>query len=205
MQQRILVWDFPTRIFHWSLALSFLGAYLSSESERYQAIHLGLGYVFLALIVFRLIWGMFGTVYARFSSFSFSPQAVLAYLQALRQGQAPHYLGHNPAGAIAIFLLLGLGLLIGVSGAALDWELWENLEDLFAETHEIAANFMLVIIFAHILGVMMSSYLHKENLARAIVTGYKQGEANQGIQHSYLWLGLSMLGLILVFLISYLN
>ena len=73
MIQRILVWDIPTRVFHWLLALSFAGAYLTAESERYRDIHVVLGYTLLGLIGFRLLWGFFGTRYAQFRSFLFSP------------------------------------------------------------------------------------------------------------------------------------
>lgn len=206
MPQRILVWDIPTRIFHWSLALSFAGAYLTAESERYRDIHLALGYVFGALILFRLVWGVIGTRYARFSSFSFTPSAVLSYLKSLSQRQAQHFLGHNPAGAIAIFLLLGLGLIISLTGIALDWEFsTEDWEELYEETHEFAANFMLLIVFAHIAGVVVSSWLHHENLARAMVTGYKHGEASTAIQRSFVWLGVLMLVLMMVFLVTYLS
>jgi Cytochrome b len=73
MLQRILVWDLPTRVFHWSFALSFAGAYLTAESERYRDIHLALGYVFLGMLVFRLVWGLVGTAYVRFRAFWFKP------------------------------------------------------------------------------------------------------------------------------------
>lgn len=203
--QRILVWDLPTRVFHWSFALSFAGAYLTAESERYRDIHLALGYVFAALLVFRLLWGFIGTRYARFSSFSFSFSTLKYYLQSLTKQQATHYLGHNPAGAIAIFLLIASGFVISFTGIALDQEWLENWEDLFAETHELAANFMLAVVFVHILGVIVSSYLHHENLARSMVTGYKKGAAQAAIAKPYFWLGISLLLAIIVFLISYLS
>lgn len=206
MLERILVWDLPTRVFHWSFALSFAGAYLTAESERYRDVHLALGYVFAALLVFRLVWGLVGTRYARFSSFTFSVSAIVGYLKSLRQQKAQHFLGHNPAGAIAIFLLLGLGLIISLTGIGLDWEFGSvDWEDFFAETHELGANFMLLVVFVHIAGVIVSSYLHHENLARSMLTGYKQGEASRSIQHSFVWLGVLMFVAILVFLISYLN
>ncbi|MEZ5449519.1 MAG: cytochrome b/b6 domain-containing protein [Thiolinea sp.] len=109
MKQRILVWDVPTRIFHWAFALSFAGAYLTSESERYADIHYALGYLFAGLLVFRLIWGLVGTRYARFGSFLFAPGQVLTYVRSLLSSAPQHYIGHNPAGALAIVLLLGLG------------------------------------------------------------------------------------------------
>lgn len=206
MSERILVWDWPTRVFHWSFALSFAGAYLTAESERYRDIHLALGYLLAGLLVFRMIWGFIGTRYARFSSFSFTPTAILSYLKSLSQGQAQQFLGHNPAGAIAIFLLLGLGLLISLTGMALDWELGNtDWEELYEETHEWLANFMLLVVFVHMAGVIVSSWLHHENLARAMVNGYKQGSANAAIQGHFLWLGVLILIVILAFLVSYLS
>ena len=206
MLERILVWDLPTRVFHWSFALSFAGAYLTAESERYRDVHLALGYVFAALLVFRLVWGFVGTRYARFSCFTFSVSVVVGYLKSLSQQKAQHFLGHNPAGAMAIFLLLGLGLIISLTGIGLDWELGSmDWEDFFAETHELSANFMLLVVFVHIAGVIISSYLHHENLARSMLTGYKQGEATAAIQRSFVWLGVLIFVVILVFLIGYLN
>lgn len=204
MLQRILVWDIPTRVFHWSLALSFAGAYLTAESERYRDIHVALGYLLFGLIAFRLVWGFIGTAYARFGSFRFSLAQVVAYLRSLLSSQPQHYVGHNPAGALAIFLLLALGLLISVSGVGLYWELGD--EDLFEELHEMAANLMLAVVFIHIAGVVLSSVLHKENLVRSMFTGYKMAKSGQSpIEHSYPWLALIMLVIMAVFLVFYLS
>ncbi len=203
MLQRILVWDIPTRVFHWTLVASFAGAYLTSETERYRDLHVALGYLFLGMIVFRLIWGFVGTTYARFSSFLYSPSTLTAYMRSLLAKNPQHYMGHNPAGALAIFLLLALGLMIGISGVLLYWEV--GGEEAFEELHEIAANGMLALVFVHIAGVMVSSVLHKENLARAMVIGYKTGEPAQGIGRSYAGLGLSMILAIVAFLVWYLR
>lgn len=206
MQERILVWDVPTRLFHWSFALSFAGAYLTADSERYREIHLALGYLFAGLLVFRLIWGFIGTHYARFSSFSFAPNTIVSYWQSLLQHQAQPFLGHNPIGAIAIFLLLGLGFIISFTGLGLDWEFGSiDWEDLLAETHELSANFMLFLVCVHIAGVIISSRLHQENLVKAMLTGYKQGETAAAISRNFLWLGLLMLAASLVFLVFYLS
>ena len=203
MLQRILVWDLPTRVFHWSFALSFAGAYLTAESERYRDIHLALGYVFLGMLVFRLVWGLVGTDYVRFRAFWFKPAEIVAYLRALLSPQPQHYVGHNPAGGVAIFLLLALGLLISVSGLGLYWEIGD--EDWFEELHEIAANVMLLVVGVHIAGVLVSSVLHKENLVRAMFNGYKQAVNAVSIPHHYTWLGISMLVVMLVFLGVYLQ
>lgn len=190
MSNKILVWDLPTRTFHGLLALSFVGAFITDDSERYRDIHLLLGYILLALIGFRLIWGVVGTRYARFNSFWFKPSAIAGYVRSMFQGKPQHYIGHNPAGSIAIFLLLGLGLLCGLSGLAITNETGgEWLEEL----HELSANAMLAVVLAHIAGVFVSSFLHRENLARAMITGTKSGEPAEGIQRRHAWLALLLL------------
>ena len=174
----VAVWDLPTRVFHWLMALSFAGAYLTSESERLRDVHVMLGFTVAGLIGFRLVWGLIGTRYARFSSFLFSPARLLAYLKSLLAGKPEHYLGHNPAGALAIFLLLALGLATVASGFATYQEMGgEWLE----EFHEAVSGAMLAVVAVHILGVGLSSALHRENLAKAMLTGKKRGAAGQGI------------------------
>ena len=200
MIQRILVWDIPTRVFHWLLALSFAGAYLTAESERYRDIHVVLGYTLLGLIGFRLLWGFFGTRYAQFRSFLFSPGEVVAYVRSLLRGKPAHYVGHNPAGSMAIWLLLGLGILTGATGVMLFQDIGgEALEEL----HELLSNAMLAIVFIHIAGVVVSSVLHRENLVRAMITGFKSAEPEQGIRRSYLWLGVIMLTAVAAFWVGY--
>ena len=203
MLQRILVWDVPTRVFHWSLALSFAGAYLTAESERYRDIHLALGYLLLGMIAFRLVWGFVGTAYARFAAFAFKPAEVVGYVRSLLGSHPQHHVGHNPAGGVAIFLLLALGLLISISGLGLHWEFGD--EDIFEELHEIAANLMLLVVFVHIAGVLISSVLHKENLVRAMFTGYKQAVNAVSIPRTYAWLGVVMALASVGFLIAYLG
>lgn len=200
MLQRILVWDIPTRVFHWTLALSFAGAFLTAESERYRDLHLALGYLMLGLIAFRLIWGFVGSHYARFSSFTFRPSEIVTYLKSLLRRKPKHYLGHNPAGAVAIFLLLGLGLLISVSGILLYLEVGGEM---FEDLHEGASNLMLAVVIIHIAGVVVSSLLHRENLVRAMITGYKSGNPKQGITRPFAWLGVIMAAIIAAFLTFY--
>ena len=156
----------------------------------------------LGLIGFRLLWGFVGTHYARFAQFMVHPVEVVAYLRCLLQGKPAHYVGHNPAGAVAIVLLLLLGLLISVSGVVLYQE-WGD-EDLWGELHEIAANFMLGIVFIHIAGVVISSRLHRENLVRAMLTGYKARALpnNNPTVRRFTGIGWLMLLAMVVFLIG---
>jgi cytochrome b len=200
MTQRILVWDVPTRLFHWLLALSFAGAFLTAESERFRDIHVLLGYTFAGLIGFRLVWGLVGTRYARFKSFRFGFAELRGYLLSLLTRSPRHYLGHNPAGAIAIFALLGLGIVVAVTGYAVyndyggEW---------IEELHEGSANAMLVVVFVHIAGAVVSSLLHRENLVRAMITGRKLGEPRAGIRFGHAWLGALLLAAVVGFWYAY--
>ena len=176
---RILVWDIPTRIFHWLLVLSFTVAYLTSESERWQLWHVVAGYTFGALLLFRLLWGMVGSRYARFSQFVRGPSQVLTYLRSLLSRKPDHYTGHNPAGALAIVGILGLGLLTVLTG----WASFNDYGDWIGELHEGIVNALLLIIGIHIAGVLISSLLHRENLVRSMVNGYKQGASVEAIRY----------------------
>ena len=196
MMQRILVWDLPTRTFHWAQALAFVGAYLTSDSEKYRDIHVALGYIMLGLIVFRLLWGFIGSRYARFDSFLFGPAQIITYLKSLLGKKPQHYLGHNPAGSVAVWLLLSLGLVLCVSGVL---ALQDDASDTVIELHSYATDGMLVVIALHLFGVVMSTLLHRENLVRAMITGYKPAESGEGITRAYNWLGVLMLVIMVVF------
>lgn len=202
MLKKVLVWDLPTRTFHWLQALCFLGAYLTSDSEKTRDLHVALGYILFALIVFRLLWGFIGTRYARFSSFLFKPSEIIAYMVSLFKGKSEHFVGHNPVGSVAIWLLLSLGLTLGVTGVML---LQDDVADVVEEIHGYATNAMLAVVFVHLLGVFMSSFLHKENLVRAMITGYKPADSAQAIQRAYNWLGLLMLAAAAIFAFIYLR
>lgn len=200
MSSKILIWDVPTRVFHWLLVGSFAGAYYTADSERYRDIHVMLGYILLGLIVFRISWGFLGTRYARFSSFMFKPSEVVAYLTALVNRKPAEYLGHNPAGSVAIWLLLLLGITSGVTGVM---ALKDIGGDLVVEWHDWVSEGMLAIVAIHVLGVLVSSVMHRENLVRSMITGFKEGEQSQGIHYAYAWLGLAMLATTVVFWLVY--
>ncbi|MDO8264662.1 MAG: cytochrome b/b6 domain-containing protein [Gallionella sp.] len=200
MSQRILVWDVPTRVFHWLLVLSFTGAFLTAESERSRDIHVVLGYTLLGLIAFRLLWGFFGTRYARFRSFLFKPGEIVAYVRSLFKGKPAHYVGHNPAGSVAIWLLLILGISTGVTGVMLFQDVGGKAVE---ELHEFVSNAMLAVVLIHIAGVVVSSLMHRENLVRSMVTGFKSAEPDQGIRRSYLWLGVIILAAVVAFWVGY--
>ena len=175
---RILVWDLPLRVFHWLLAISFVGAFLTAESERVRDVHVVLGYTVLGLLAFRLLWGFLGTRHARWSSFAYGPGAVLGYLRSLLSRRPDHYVGHNPAGSWVIYFMIVLGLVAGVSGYAV----YSDLGGKWTESlHEGAANAMLALVLVHVAGVVVSSLMHRENLVAAMLTGRKSGSPEDAI------------------------
>jgi cytochrome b len=204
MSKEIRVWDPLVRTFHWGLVLAFTVAYLSGEEE--SSLHIYSGYVVLGLIGFRVLWGLVGTRYARFSNFVYSPGTVIQYLKDLVAKKQKHYIGHNPAGGTMVIAMLlclfvvsvsglkvyaieeGLGPLAGESPAltvispayADDDEKHENghdedeeAEEFWEEIHEVSSNLMLLLIFLHITGVIVSTRLHDEHLVKAMFTGKK--------------------------------
>lgn len=183
---KVKVWDPLVRIFHWSLVFFFLLAFITEDD--WLSVHVQAGYAVSMLIGFRLFWGLVGTRYARFFTFVKSPATVLSHLKGMLRLNAPHYLGHNPVAAIMIIALLvsitmtaftgmitiaseGNGPLAGTFLASLNGE-W------MGEIHEFFANFTLLLVFAHLAGVVFSSFMEGENLAKAMITGRKKYRAH---------------------------
>jgi cytochrome b/nitrate/TMAO reductase-like tetraheme cytochrome c subunit len=184
--KRTLIWDLPTRLFHWALAFSFAAAWLTSEGDQWRAIHVFFGYLLVGLVVFRVVWGFAGSHYARFASFWFSPKEALDYLKQVLARTAPRHVGHNPTGSLAIYLLLALALVVSVTGIvtlggdeqqgiAAGWFSFSQVK-LLKKLHELTANGMLLVVIGHLAGVVVESVLHRENLARSMVTGFKMAE-----------------------------
>ena len=159
----IRVWDFFVRAFHWALAASFAVAWLSSEN--WERLHDAVG----ALVALRVVWGFLGSRYARFTQFVRSPDTVIAYLWAIKDGSERRYIGHNPVGGAMIVVLLVAMAATAVSG-------WLLTTDAFwgSAVHSLLAHGVLALVVVHVAGVTVSSLRHHENLARAMVVGAKR-------------------------------
>jgi cytochrome b len=191
--RKVLVWDAPIRVFHWLMVLSFAGAYLTAESERWRLVHVTLGYTMAGLVAFRVVWGLIGTRHARFASFVRGPSAVAAYARGLFQGRPKHHVGHNPAGALAIVALLALAAVVTAAG-------WAN-DNAFsgewvADLHEGAANAMLAVVGVHVAGVLVGSWMHRDNLIGAMLTGRKAGRPEDAVRSA--WRSVAILMLVAV-------
>jgi len=186
---RIRVWDLPIRLFHWLLVFSFVAAWLTEDDDRYLDFHVFFGYIFISLLLFRLIWGIVGSHYARFNQFSYHFKTIRDYSKSLFSSHPMHFVGHNPAGSLAIFAIISLGFIVTISGLltlgseeqhGLFAGLFSFAEgEIFHKIHEISAWLLLGVVGVHISGVIVSSWLHRENLVRAMITGYKITETDQ--------------------------
>lgn len=183
----VRVWDPVVRSFHWGLVAAFAVAWLAADEV--QPLHEPAGYAVAALLVLRLIWGFVGSHHARFAQFMRGPAATLVYLGDMLRGRERRHLGHNPAGAAMI-----VALMVTLSGTALSgWLLEQSIEEARAvtfvgehgsrevrgdktlkEVHETLANLALVLVALHVGGMALTSWRHRENLPRAMVTGRKR-------------------------------
>lgn len=186
VREAIMVWDMPVRVFHWLLVICFAGAWLSSESERWAMIHYAFGYTACLLVLIRLVWGLIGTRYARFSQFLKSPKAVLEHFMAMLRGNPHHDVGHNPAGGLVMFALMLLILVIGLTGYL---SVKEFLGNFVSEAHEAVASLVLGLVIVHIIAAVGMSVIERQNLVRSMVTGKKKGMPEQGIRYPQYLIG----------------
>ena len=179
-----VIWDLPTRIFHWLLAGGFLAAailalVLGDDSPLFP-YHALVGLTLSLMIVLRVLWGFVGSRYARFSSFAFGPRAVIEYMSGVLGGRGVRHTGHNPGSAWAIFAMLPFMLGLAVTGL-----LVAQGNDGIEEIHEVLAYAMLGIVVLHILGVLVHTLRYRENLVVSMIHGRKNVDAQAGIASSH--------------------
>lgn len=185
--QTIPVWDPLVRIFHWSLASAFFIAYITEDD--FMTVHEYAGYAVLSLIGIRLIWGIVGTKYARFSNFVTSPKTTIKYIKSIFAFNAERHIGHNPAGGAMIIALLVSLTLTATTGmlyygiedqsglAARFVSAWPSfLNDPLEEIHEFFANLSMFLVIAHVAGVLIAAIQHGENLIASMWHGRKQAD-----------------------------
>ena len=177
----VKVWDPVVRVFHWTLALGCI-ANLTVLREV-EPVHEFVGYVILVAIAIRILWGFVGSRHARFTDFLTGPRTLAAYLGALMQGRAPRYVGHNPAGAVMMVVLIALATTCGVTGVMMEQDAFWG-EEWVEEIHETAANLILIMAIVHVLAALVESWHHRENLIRSMITGRKRAARGTDIDHA---------------------
>jgi cytochrome b len=182
----INVWDPLIRVFHWSLVATFFLAFITEDD--WLDLHVTAGYTVAMLIGFRLLWGLIGTRYARFSQFVKSPSTVFQHLKEIMTFNVPHYVGHNPAAAAMIISLIISIIMVSITGMAIIASAGQGpLAGTFVagvnaewmeDVHEFFANFTMLLVVLHVAGVVVSSFLENDNLIKAMITGRKKFHSN---------------------------
>ncbi len=168
---KIKVWDILVRTFHWSLVITYLVAWITAD--EWDKVHNYAGYFIGILLIIRIIWGLIGTKYARFSQFIYRPSTVIAYIKDSLDNKSKRYIGHNPAGgAMVVALLLSL-IGVTITGIMMTMNAFWGSEWV-EEIHEFFAFLTLGLVIFHIAGVIFSGLAHKENLVKAMLTGWKR-------------------------------
>lgn len=178
-----LVWDLPTRLFHWALALLICGSYYTVEITGDMDTHMLIGQTILTLVLFRIVWGLIGTRYARFGSFVTGPGEIFEYAKSLVGKRPRDYAGHNPLGGVVVLLMLALVLAQTLSGLfATDGDFYSGpLNDLIStragnrvtDYHELNFSILLTVIVVHIAAVLFYLIAKRNNLIAPMITGEK--------------------------------
>lgn len=185
MTKKYLIWDLPVRIFHWCFAITVFACWFTAENkDDYIDIHIQLGYIALGLVVFRLLWGLFGSKYARFSQFTPSPKTLISYLK--RSDKHTETPGHNPLGALMVILMILLISIQTLSGLFINDDVFssgpyygsisDNLENIMKFLHHNTFDFMIGAIVLHISAIFFYWIVKKQNLLLPMFTGKKSGE-----------------------------
>lgn len=169
-----LVYDLPTRIFHWLFAILFvvafsIGTYISDESARFP-LHMLAGATMAFLVVARVVWGVIGTKHARFSGFALNPLELINYLKGVLTGDKRRWAGHNPASSWAALAMMIIALSLATTGTLM---VTGYKKHIIKEIHELLANGFLVVVIMHIAGVVLHSLRHRDNIALSMVDGNK--------------------------------
>ncbi|SKA29349.1 cytochrome b/b6 domain-containing protein [Consotaella salsifontis] len=171
--ETVRVWDPAVRLFHWTVVAGVcLNLFVLEEGKT---AHRAVGYVILGSLAFRLVWGFVGSRYARFSDFIPTPRRLARYIHALRHGEEPRFLGHNPLGAIMMLILMLVLAATGATGYMMTLDAFWGVRWV-KEAHEILANSILYLALVHALAALVEGHRHGENLVLAMITGDKRAE-----------------------------
>ena len=200
---RKLVFDAPTRVFHWIFAILFLTAFIvdntvSDESPVFY-YHMLAGMTLTSLVFVRIIWGFIGTKHAKFSGFSLKPTELINYFRGILAGKKHFWAGHNPATSWAAIAMMTVTLLLGFSGCLMVSGSVGGLAETVEESHEIIAYIFMGLVAAHILGIIVHTVRLKDFIGLSIIDGKKKHiKDSETIKDAKTIVGLALL----VFVIS---
>lgn len=180
----VRAWDAPVRLFHWALLLLVCGAVASGlVGGNWMVWHMRCGYAVLALLLFRILWGIFGSSTARFVDFLYGPRRMLEFAGAILRRREAHFLGHNPLGGAMVLVLIAALLFQAVSGLfsnddiSVEGPLYKfigkDLSDRLTGLHKQNVNVLYALVGLHVAAVLFHWIGRGENLVRTMLTGMK--------------------------------
>lgn len=188
-ENKKLIWDIPIRLFHWAIVITLCYSWYSMEIEGDLGHHFLSGYIALGLILFRIVWGIIGSRYARFGSFIYKPSEISAYLKTFFNREGGKYAGHNPLGGLSVLALLLVILIQTGTGMFADDEdyYFAPLNDYVSgstagritEFHGVNAKIIFGLAILHIVAILFYRLYKKENLITAMITGKKSDEQDR--------------------------
>jgi len=198
MKQKKIVWDLPVRLFHWVLVVLFAAAWLTAEQgPAWMDRHMQVGYSIMALVLFRLLWGLYGSDQAKFVTFLRGPGKVFAYVKNLLRSGADQSVGHNPLGGWSVVAMLSLLLFQASTGLFANDDIYNEgpltgwvsnaTSGLLTKIHKLNFNLLLAIIAIHIVAVLAYLLVKKENLIKPMFSGFKELEAHQPASRQRPW------------------
>ncbi|HEX6833832.1 MAG TPA: cytochrome b/b6 domain-containing protein [Rudaea sp.] len=178
------LWDLPTRLFHWTLVVLIALQYATGEFDLLDLRwHFWFGYATLALVLFRILWGLFGSQTSRFSHFVRGPSAVVAYVRALFAPAKEPAVGHNPVGGWSVLALLACVLVQAASGlfasdgidndGPLAARVSAATVKLMTRVHHWTQNVLLLLIAMHVAAALLYLLVGRENLIAPMISGKK--------------------------------
>lgn len=174
-----LVYDLPTRLFHWLFSGLFLLCFTIAKTVDDESLvfsyHMLLGLLLSGLVIWRIVWGVVGTKHARFSGFNLNLAHLKDYFVGMLSGSKKRWLGHNPASSWAAITMFALALGLGVTGYLMTTGYKESFEDI----HELMANTFIVVVVMHVAGVILHSIRHQDAIALSMIDGKKEVPGQQ--------------------------
>lgn len=195
-----LIYDLPTRVMHWAMAVLFVIAFVIANTLDDEApsfsYHMLAGLLLVFTVVLRILWGFLGTSHARFTSFALRPKDLVAYFSGILSGDKRKWAGHNPASSWAAIAMFGLAFGLGLTGYLMATGGNESLKDI----HELLANGFLAVVLMHIAGLVLHNLRHGDKMALAMVDGNKENvPPKETISNSRPWVALLFVALIAAF------
>lgn len=195
-----LIYDIPTRLFHWLFAGLFIAAFLIAKTVDDESpvfsYHMLAGLLLAFTVLLRIVWGFIGSKHSRFASFALHPKDLVTYFTGILSGDKRKWAGHNPASSWATLVMLTLSLGLGITG----YLMASGQKETFEDVHELLANGFLVVVLMHIAGIVLHALRHRDGIALTMIDGAKSDSPEtETISNSRPAIALLFVGLVATF------